>query len=115
MEGIFGTSIQVFVILTVVIMGGAAYMTGQAVAATWRPVRQIVIYCILLGGVDRFLIASLFGGDGLSVSAFVVDATVLIGIGLVAYRITHVTKMVTQYPWLFERKGLWNYRERPES
>lgn len=115
MEDILGSTLPVFVILTVGIMGGAAFMTGQAVAATWRPIRQIVLYSVLLGAANRFFVWSLFDGDGLSVSGIVVDIAVLLVIGLVAYRVTHVTKMVTQYPWRFERAGLWNYRERPGS
>ncbi len=112
MEEILGSKIPVFVGLTVVIMGAIAFMTGQAVAATWRPVWQAVLYCFLLGLLDRFLTSGLFGGRGLLVSGFIIDTAVLIGIGLIAYRLTRVRKMVTQYPWLYERAGIWRYRAK---
>ncbi len=110
MEEILGSRYPVFVGLTVVIMGAIAFMTGRAVAATWRPVWQAVLYCFLLGLLDRFLTWGLFGGRGLLVSGFIIDTAVLIGIGLIAYRLSFVTKMVTQYPWLFERTCFWSYR-----
>ncbi len=112
MEEILGSRIPVFVGLTVVIMGATAFMTGHAVAATWRPVWQAVLYCFLLGLVDRFLTWGLFGGRGLLVSGFIIGTAVLIGIGLIAYRLTYVAKMVTQYPWLYERTGIWRYRAK---
>ena len=112
MEEILGSRIPVFIGLTVVIMGAIAFMTGHAVAATWRPVWQAVLYCFLLGLLDRFLTSALFGGRGLLVSGFIVDTAVLIGIGLIAYRLTYVAKMVTQYPWLYERAGIWRYRAK---
>jgi hypothetical protein len=112
MEELLGSRLSVFIGLTVVIMGAVAFMTGQAVAATWRPAWQAVLYCFLLGLVDRFLTSALFGGRGLLVSGFIIDTAVLIIIGLIAYRLTHVAKMVTQYPWLYERAGIWNYRAR---
>jgi hypothetical protein len=37
MESLLGTSLGVFVGLTVVITGGAAILTGRAIAGNWRP------------------------------------------------------------------------------
>ena len=42
MEAILGTSIGVFVGLTVIIAGGAAIMTGRALADGWKPAWQVV-------------------------------------------------------------------------
>jgi hypothetical protein len=85
---------------------------GQAVAATWRPARQVVIYGALLALGDRFLVYALFGGQLLSASGYLVHAVVLICIGLIAYRLTRVHCMVNQYPWLYERAGPFGWRER---
>jgi len=112
LEEILGARLSVFIGLTVFIMGGAAYLAGQAVAATWRPPWQAVAYAVLLGFANRFLTWGLFEGDGLSVSGYVVDTAVLIAIALIAFRITRVAKIVSQYPWLYERAGLMRYRER---
>ena len=57
------TSPAVFVIMTVMIFGAAATLTGQALADTWRPQWHLLVYIALLGAVDRFLQYALFGGE----------------------------------------------------
>ncbi len=49
----------VFLGLTIVVMGFAAYMTGKALANTWKPLWQLFLYCLLLGLGDQ--IDSAFG------------------------------------------------------
>jgi len=115
MQQILGTTPAVFVGLTLVILGGAAWMTGHAVASSWQSPRQVVIYSVLLGLANRFLTWSLFEGDGLSIPGFLVGTGALMIIGLISFRLTHVARMVSQYPWLYERQGLWGYRRRPGS
>ena len=101
-----------FLMFTVAIMGGAGWLTGQAVAATWRAPRHAVAGCVALGLADRFLVFALFDGALLSLTAFLVDTAVITGIGLIAWRITRVRRMVAQYPWLYEPVGLFFWRER---
>jgi len=105
----------VFVGVTVLVMGFAAYMTGQALANTWKPVWQPVIYSFLLGCVDRFLVFALFEGELLSIRDYVVDTLVLIAIALLAFRITRAKRMVSQYPWLYQRHGPFGWKPRVES
>jgi len=112
MEAILGTTVGVFIGVTVAVMGGAAYMTGQALANTWRPLWQLVGYCALLSLGARFLIFALFEGELLSLSGVLIDAAVLIAIGLLSYRMRHVARTVQQYPWLYRRTSLWSYREK---
>ncbi len=73
---------------------------------------QVVFYCLLLGLGARFLIFSLFEGKLLSLSGYLIDAGVLVAIGLFAYRLTQARKMVSQYPWIYERAGLLGWREK---
>ncbi len=112
MEGLTGASLGVFIGLTLVLFGGAAVLTGRAIAATWRPARQLVFACLGLGLADRFLVFALFGGPLLSLVGYLVDTAVILVFGLLAYRLAWVRNMVQQYPWLHERIGLWRYRER---
>ncbi len=112
MEAILGTSVGVFITITLCVMGFAAYMTGQALANTWKPWWHIVVYCVLLGFADRFLTFALFDGELLSVSGYLVDTAVIAAIGLFGYRLNQAGKMVRQYPWLYERVGLLGWRER---
>ena len=112
MTDLLGTSITVFIGITVLLMGFAAYMTGQGVANTWKPLWHLFPYSVLLGFADRFLVWGLFHGDGLSVSGYVIDTIVLLLISILAYRLTQARKMATQYPWMYERVGPFTWREK---
>lgn len=112
MEQLTGSSLTVFIGVTCILAGGAAWLTGQAVAATWRPARQVVAYSFLLGLADRFIIYALFGGELLSLTGYIIDGLVLLAIGMTAYRVTLVARMVRQYPWLYERTSAFGWRER---
>jgi hypothetical protein len=112
MDLYLGTTPGVFLAVSVTVLGGAAYMTGQALAGAWRPVWQVVLYCLLLALAARFLIYALFQGTLLSPTGYLTDAAVLLLIGLVSYRLRHVSRMVQQYPWLYERTGPLGYRAR---
>jgi len=115
MQSFLGTSLGVFIGLTVIIIGGAAIMTGRALADAWRSPWQVVFACFGLALVDRFLVYALFGGELLSLSGLVTHFVVITAMALVAYRLTVVHKMVAQYPWRYERESLWTYREKPGS
>ena len=112
MQAIVGTTLPVFIGVTLVLMGAAAYMTGQALAGKWRPSWQVYAYCVLLGLGDRFAVFALFQGDLASLSGYLIDTVILTAIAVFAYRTTMARKMVSQYPWLYERAGLFAYRDR---
>ncbi|MBN9529255.1 MAG: hypothetical protein J0H82_23805 [Alphaproteobacteria bacterium] len=112
MGEIIGPNVWVFLGLTVVLFGGAAWMTGQALAATWRPAWHMVPYALLMSVGDNFLTFALFSGDLLSLPAFLGHAVILWAIAMVSYRMTQVAKMVAQYPWLYERAGVFAWRDR---
>ncbi len=105
-----GSAPGVFIGITLALMGGCAFMSGQALASTWRPMWQAVPYALLLGLADRFLGYALFQGPLLSGRGYVLDALVLCAASLAAYRMTRAHQMVTQYPWLYERRGLFGWR-----
>ena len=109
-EEILGSSVPVFIALTLVLVGGAALLTGQALANTWQPAWKAVPYAVLLAAASRFLSYALFDGALLSVSGFVIDFIVLLAICLTAYRATKAGKMVSQYPWLYVRAGPFSWR-----
>jgi hypothetical protein len=105
-------SLPVFIGITVVLMGGCAFMAGQALASTWRPLWQCFPYALGLAAADRFLGFALFGGDLWSLWGYGTDALVLTAIILAAYRMTQARRMVRQYPWLYERTGLFGWRDK---
>ena len=112
MEALLGTSIPVFIGVTLCLIGFAAFMTGQALAATWKPVWQVVLYSFLLGFADRFLTWALFQGELLSLSGYLIDTAAIVIIALTAYRLTLARRMTVQYPWLYERTGIFSWRDR---
>ena len=109
------TDMQVFLVflfLTVIIFGGASFLMGQAIAETWRPIWQNIVYGALLVAVERFLAWALFKAPPFNLGAIILNAAVIIGFALLAYRLTQVRKMVSQYPWLYERAGLFSWRDK---
>src|SRR5690606_24545801 len=101
-EAVLGVSLPVFVGVTLVLMGGAAFLTGQAVAATWGSRRQLALYCALLAVAGRFLSLSLFYGDPFLqpltwLHGAMVDSAVLTPWGLFAYAVTRASCMTRQY------------------
>jgi hypothetical protein len=111
MQAVLGAPLPVFIGLTVVLFGAAAAMTGQALALTWRPAWQAVPYCLLLGLGNRFLAFALFGAELFAPLGYAVGTAVLVIVCLFAYRVTRASRMVSQYPWLYERAGLFGWRE----
>ena len=71
-----------------------------------------MLYGLGLTLFNRFLVYALFDGDVLSIVGFLVDALVICLLALLAYRITSVHRMTAQYPWLYERAGLFGWREK---
>lgn len=115
MDEILGGSIGVFIGLTVILFGGFAFLTGQAMANAWRSVGPVIGYTLLLTAGNRFLAYALFEGNLLSIAGFLIDFAVLFPIALAGYWLTKARKMVSQYPWLYERSGLFGWRERSPS
>jgi hypothetical protein len=111
-QDLVGTSLPVFIGLTVVVMGFASYMTGQALANTWRPAWHVLPYALLLGCADRFLVYGLFDGELWLLSGYVIDTAVLLAIGALAFRLNRARKMVSQYPWLYELTSPLTWREK---
>jgi hypothetical protein len=95
------------------ILGGlAAWATGRAIAETWRPYYQLVVYMALLGAAVRFIHFALFDAELLSVVSYLADVLFLLAVGSIAYRLTLASRMVSQYRWLYERAGPFSWRER---
>src|SRR5580693_1519220 len=90
-------SFGVFLLVTVVLGGGAAALAGRAIAVTWRPWWQVVSYTLILGGAVRFLHFALFGGTLLSLHYYVVDSLICMTFGFAGFQAARAAQMVTQY------------------
>ena len=105
-------SFWLFALVTVILGGWAAWMTGRACALTWRPTWRTILFLLLLTAAVRFIHYALFEGTLLSLHYYLVDAVVVVGIGLLGFRYTRARQMTTQYRWLYERTGPLTWRER---
>jgi hypothetical protein len=105
-------SFFLFALITCLLGGWAAWMTGRAMAATWRPYWQTLLYCVLLAAAVRFIHFALFEGTLLTLHFYLVDLIVLTLIASAAFRMTRARQMATQYRWLYERTGPFTWRER---
>ena len=104
-ENLLGMSPIVYVGFTVVIGGGAAWLSGRALALGWRPVWTVVPAALGLALADRFFVWALFAGEFYPVIGTLAEFATLLGLGLLAHRHTQARRMVQQYPWLYERAG----------
>jgi hypothetical protein len=102
----------VFFLVTVALGGGAACLTGRAIAQTWRPPRQVAIYTLVIAGAVRFIHYSLFDGTLLSLHFYLVDAATCLVFGLAGFRAARAHQMVSQYRWLNEPSGLLRWRAK---
>ena len=105
-------SFWLFGLVTVLMGGWAAWMTGRAMAITWQPYLLCVGYLLLLAGAVRFIHYALFRGTLLSLHYYAIDAVVVLIIGSLGFRYHRARQMTTQYRWLYERTGPFSWRER---
>jgi small-conductance mechanosensitive channel len=108
------SSIGVFVLVTIILGGGAAWLAGRAVAATWRPWWQVVTYALILGLAVRFIHFSLFNGTLLSLHYYLVDTAFCMVFGTLGFRIARAGQMVAQYHWLNAPAGPLRWRRKPQ-
>ncbi len=116
-------SYAAFFIVTVLLGGGAAFLTGRALARGWKSFGRLVFYIMLLALAVRFLHWGLFldatyeswrnmQGSLLSLHYYLVDTAVLLAAAALGYRLQRAKQMATQYGWLYERTGPLSWRKR---
>ena len=116
-------SFAAFLLVTVVLGGGAAFLAGRALARSWKPFARVAVYMLLLALGVRFLHWGLFmdatyeswrdmQGTLLSLHYYLVDALVLIAFAGLGYRLERARQMTTQYGWIYERTGPLTWRKR---
>ena len=108
-------SLGVFVLVTVVLGGGAAWLTGRAIAATWRPAWQVAVYTLILSLAVRFFHFALFDSKLLSLHYYLVDYAVCLGFGWLGFRLRRVRQMVAGYSWIIAPAGIFGWRRRDDA
>lgn len=105
-------SFSIFILVSVILGGGAAYLSGRAIAGTWRPLWHVALYMLVLGWAVRFMHFALFDGTLLSLHYYLVDAAICLGFGWLGFRMARASQMSTQYSWLYERSGWLKWRSK---
>jgi uncharacterized protein DUF6867 len=106
-------SLGVFLLVTVVLGGGAAALAGRAVALTWRPWWQVLVYMLMLGAAVRFVHFALFEGTLLSIHYYAMDTLVCMAFGFAGFQAARARRMVAQYPWINAPDGPLRWRRTP--
>ena len=89
----------IFLLCTVILGGASAFVTGKAIAETWRPFWQVVGYGLVLGLVVRFIQFALFAERLVSWRNYLVDITILLVCGVAGYMLARRRQLNTQYGW----------------
>lgn len=105
-------SLWVFLLVSVLLGGGAAWLAGRAIAATWRPWWHVAVYMLILGLAVRFLHFALFDATLLSLHYYLVDTGVCLGFGFLGFRAARAAQMATQYRWINVRTGVFSWARR---
>ncbi|MGZ3410004.1 MAG: DUF6867 family protein [Xanthobacteraceae bacterium] len=89
-----------FLLVTIVLGGGAAWLSGRAIALTWRPWWMVLLAAFALGLAVRFFHHTLFDGTLLSLHYFAVDMFILALLALAGFRLTRSRQMAGPYGFL---------------
>ncbi|MDQ0326841.1 hypothetical protein J2R99_002710 [Rhodopseudomonas julia] len=120
MNLIWEVSLTEFTLVTLVLGGLAAWMTGRAVALTWGSWLRLAVYIALLSLAVRFIHYSLFGGTfflppagfATGLHYYVVDFIALMLIAAAARQMNRSHQMSEQYSFLYDRSGPFGWKPR---
>ncbi|OXT02530.1 hypothetical protein B7H23_06460 [Notoacmeibacter marinus] len=112
MNPIWEVGLADFLLVTVFLGGGAAFMTGRAAAADWRGPRELGLYVLLLGCAVRFLHFALFEGTLLQPYYYLIDVLVLAGFAWLGRQLTRAKQMSQQYSFTFEKSSPLTWKRK---
>ena len=101
-----------FIFLTLALGGWLAFMTGRAIASTWRGYGILIVTLLFIGVVNRFIHFSVVEGSLFSLRYYISDTICLILIGIIGFQVTRTKQMTTQYWWLYEKMSPLTWRKR---
>ena len=99
-----------FPLVTLAMGGAASYLSGRAIAETWRPFWHVPLYMLALAVVIRFCHFALFDEPFLSLPSYIVDFACAFAAAALGFRTVRAQQMRTQYGWLFRSSGLLGWR-----
>lgn len=105
-------SIWLFLLVTVIMGGWAAWRSGQAIAKTWRPSWMLLPYMVLLGMGVRFIHFALFEGTLFSFRFYLVDTVIITVFAYIGWRNERANAMARQYGFAFEKTSPISWRRK---
>ena len=102
----------IFLILTVILGGGAAFMAGRALALGWKSPWLLFVYMLIFTCGVRFLHFALFESELTSVQYYFSHGLIIQGLAFLGYRLTMAKQMVEKYPFAYERTSLFSWRAK---
>ncbi|MHC5305920.1 DUF6867 family protein [Bartonella sp. LJL80] len=115
MQGIIyeESSLFVFILVTCLLGGWAAWMTGRACALTWRTRTIALVYMLPLAAAVRFIhYIPPFNGTLMSLHYYLVDLVVLLAFSAMGFQYTRTKQMVRQYSWIYEKSSPFSWRQK---
>ncbi|MDE2383240.1 MAG: hypothetical protein KGO53_01370 [Alphaproteobacteria bacterium] len=102
----------VFLVLTVLLGGGAAFMAGRNLARGWKSPWTLFLFMLVFTAGVRFLHFALFQAQLTSVEYYISTGLVVMAFAFAGYRMTLAKQMTEKYPWLYERTSPLSWRQK---
>ena len=102
----------IFIILTCLLGGGAAFAAGRSLALGWRPYRLLFVYMLIFTAGIRFLHYALFESELTSLHYYISHGLVIQLCAFLGYRMTMARQMAEKYPFAYVRSGLLSWRAK---
>jgi hypothetical protein len=105
-------SALLFILVTIVMGGAAAWQMGRSIAQTWRPFWMVIVYAALLNCAVRFIHYALFQGTLLSPHYYLVDFVIILAFTVAGWRKRRTEQMASQYAFSFQASGPFGWRRK---
>ena len=93
-------SLGTFLLVTIIMGGGAGWLSGRAIAITWRPRWFLGPAALAVGAGIRFIHFALFDATFLSPQYYAVDTIIIFAAAFAGYRVARRQQMARQYGFL---------------
>jgi uncharacterized protein DUF6867 len=97
-----------FLLVSIALGGGAAWLAGRAVARTWRPLWQVLGAMFVLGAAVRFIHFALFESRLADIFAYGRDTGIAIAFAFAGFRTMRAQQMARQY-WFLAKAAETNH------
>lgn len=109
-SAMFGEEPVTFVIITILMML-CAYLSGQNMAKNWRKMGKVIFFAIIVVIGHRFLLTTLRNAEFLNIVGLIVSTAIIFSVSILTYLRDKANKMVNQYPWELQKKGLFGWKK----